>query len=407
MKFLVEKKTIFKSLSHLQSIVDKRNALPILSNILIEVSNNELTMSSTDMDISIKETVICEVIEEGATTINAQLIYDIIKKLHDESKIEIISNDSKILTLRSGVSKFSLSCLPKEEFPLIESKIEGTTLETKAENIYNLIDKTKFAISNEETRYFLNGLYFSVNNEEGKSILNFVGTDGHRLAKYSIQNHVNSKDINGVIIPKKTINELYKLLSENSDNIEIEISSNKIIFYIGKLIFISKLIDGTFPDYKRVIPKNNNEILNINRSNLLSAVDRVSTIVNEKSPVIKFKLLKDLVNLSTFNNDNSSATEDIQAKYQGKEIEIGFNAKYIMDILDSLNENEIQISFHDNSSPIIAKERVGFLINDIENERQYRGQQGRTDRQVEGNYKAILYSLIGLGISFLLIFLFS
>ena len=140
------------------------------------------------MDISIKETVICEVIEEGATTINAQLIYDIIKKLHDESKIEIISNDGKILTLRSGVSKFSLSCLPKEEFPLIESKIEGTKLITKAENIYNLIDKTKFAISNEETRYFLNGLYFSVNNEEGKSILNFVGTDGHRLAKYSIQN---------------------------------------------------------------------------------------------------------------------------------------------------------------------------------------------------------------------------
>jgi len=357
MKFLVEKKTIFKSLSHLQSIVDKRNALPILSNILIEVSNNELTMSSTDMDISIKETVICEVIEGGATTINAQLIYDIIKKLHDASKIEIISNDGKILTLRSGVSKFSLSCLPKEEFPLIESKIEGIKLKTKAENIYNLIDKTKFAISNEETRYFLNGLYFSVNNEEGKSILNFVGTDGHRLAKYSIQNHVNSKDINGVIIPKKTINELYKLLSENSDTIEIEISSNKIIFYIGKLIFISKLIDGTFPDYKRVIPKNNNQILNINRSNLLSAVDRVSTIVNEKSPVIKFKLLKDLVNLSTFNNDNSSATEDIQSTYQGKEIEIGFNSRYIMDILNNLNEDEIQISFQDNSSPIIAKEK--------------------------------------------------
>jgi len=330
MKFLVEKKTIFKSLSHLQSIVDKRNALPILSNILLEVRNNELTMSSTDMDISIKETVICEVIEEGATTINAQLIYDIIKKLHDESKIEMISNDGKILTLRSG----------------------GIKLTTKAENIYNLIDKTKFAISNEETRYFLNGLYFSVNNEDGKSILNFVGTDGHRLAKYSIQNQVNSKDINGVIIPKKTINELYKLLSENSDNIEIEISSNKIIFYIGKLIFISKLIDGTFPDYKRVIPKNNNEILNINRSNLLSAVDRVSTIVNEKSPVIKFKLLKDLVNLSTFNNDNSSATEDIQAKYKGKEIEIGFNSKYIMDIVNNLEDEEITINLKNIHSPI-------------------------------------------------------
>ena len=215
MKFLVEKKTIFKSLSHLQSIVDKRNALPILSNILLEVRNNELIMSSTDMDISIKETVICEVVEEGATTINAQLIYDIIKKLHDESKIEIISNDGKILTLRSGVSKFSLSCLPKEEFPLIESKIEGIKLVTKAENIYNLIEKTKFAISNEETRYFLNGLYFSVNNEEGKSILNFVGTDGHRLAKYSVQNHSNSNEVNGVIIPKKTIKNIAIIITKD------------------------------------------------------------------------------------------------------------------------------------------------------------------------------------------------
>ena len=128
MKFIIEKKTIFKSLTHLQSIVDRKNVLPILSNILIETKNNELTMSSTDMDISIKENINCEVIEEGSTTINAQLIYDIIKKLHDESKIEIISNDGKILTLRSGVSKFSLACLPKEDFPLIESKIEGNKL---------------------------------------------------------------------------------------------------------------------------------------------------------------------------------------------------------------------------------------------------------------------------------------
>ena len=205
---------------------------------------------------------------------------------------------------------------------------------------------------------------FTLNHKSGLSI--YINQNSKREVRLSLNDSIKEFDIikhrkdyqiNGVIIPKKTINELYKLLSENSDNIEIEISSNKIIFYIGKLIFISKLIDGTFPDYKRVIPKNNNEILNINRSNLLSAVDRVSTIVNEKSPVIKFKLLKDLVNLSTFNNDNSSATEDIQAKYQGKEIEIGFNSRYIMDILDNLNENEIQISFHDNSSPIIAKEK--------------------------------------------------
>ena len=356
MKFLIEKKTIFKSLTHLQSIVDRKNVLPILSNILIEAKNNELTMSSTDMDISIKENINCEVIDEGATTINAQLIYDIIKKLHDQSKIEIISNDGKILTLRSGVSKFSLACLPKEDFPLIESKIEGNKVTAKAENIFNLIDKTKFAISNEETRYFLNGLYFSINNENNKSMLTFVGTDGHRLAKLSIPNSTNIEDVNGVIIPKKTINELYKLLSEKSDDIQIEINSNKIIFYIGKLILISKLIDGTFPDYKRVIPKNNNENLFVNRLNLLSAVDRVSTIVNEKSPVIKFKLFKNLVNLSTFNKDNSSATEDIEANFEGKEIEIGFNAKYLQEIASQVEKGEAIFLFNEVGDPALMKD---------------------------------------------------
>tara|TARA_Y100001970_G_C14253793_1_gene873662 strand:+ start:4166 stop:5281 length:1116 start_codon:yes stop_codon:yes gene_type:complete len=357
MKFLIEKRVIFKSLSHLQSIVDKKNTLPILSNILLEAKNNELTMCSTDMDISIKETLNCNVVEEGSTTINAQMIYDIIKKLDDAAQIEIIANDGKILTLRSGVSKFSLACLPKEEYPLIESKIEGSRITTNAENIFKLIDKTRFAISNEETRYFLNGLYFSIGDENGKSIITIVGTDGHRLAKFSIESSSISKDINGVIIPKKTINELYKLLSEKKDEIEIEIDSNKIIFYINKLVLISKLIDGTFPDYKRVIPKNNNQILIINRLSLLAAVDRVSTIVNEKSPVIKFRILENLVNLSTYNNDNSSATEDLIAKFQGDKIEIGFNAKYIMDILDNLKDDEITISLMDSSSPIIASEK--------------------------------------------------
>ena len=291
MKFLIEKKIIFKSLTHLQSIVDKRNALPILSNILIEAKNNELTMSSTDMDISIKENINCEVIEEGSTTINAQLIYDIIKKLHDESKIEIISNDGKILSLRSGVSKFSLPCLPKEDFPLIESKIQGNKVTTKAENIFNLIDKTKFAISNEETRYFLNGLYFNIYNENNNTILTLVGTDGHRLAKFSHEINQKINQVMGVIIPKKTIFELSKLLSDLDEEIEMVINSNKIIFFVGNIIFISKLIDGTFPDYQKVIPTNNKNVLKVQRNALGYAVDRVSTITTDKSPAIKFKHL--------------------------------------------------------------------------------------------------------------------
>ncbi len=356
MKFQISKQTIFKTLSHLQGIVDKKNSLPILSNILIEAKDNSLTLSSTDMDISIVEKLECNILEDGATTINAQILYDIVRKLDDNSDVEIISNDGKILTLRASGSRFSLSCLPKEDFPIIDLQNDGVTIKINSQILFGLIDKTKFAISNEETRYFLNGLYLNILSKESKTNITIVGTDGHRLAKFSHDIDQKIDKVTGVIIPKKTINELSKLLSEIDEDIEIIISSNKIIFYIKSLVFVSKLIDGTFPDYKRVIPNDNTNIIEINREKLLSAVDRVSTIANEKSPVIKFKLLKNVINLNTINNDNSTATEDLNLEYDGDEFEIGFNSKYIMDIVNNLEDEIINLKFKDGSSPIIAQE---------------------------------------------------
>ncbi len=356
MKFKIIRSNFFKSLSHLQGIVDKKNSLPILSNILIEAKNDQLILSSTDMDISIIENIECTVLEEGSTTINAQILYDIVRKIEDNNEIEIISNSGKLLTLRTKGSRFSLACLPKEDYPIIDQENQGNEMKLNAKILFKLIEKTKFAISNEETRYFLNGLYFNVNNEENKNIVTLVGTDGHRLAKFSheIDNKIN--EISGVIVPKKTIYELSKLLSELNEDIKISISSNKIVFDIGNIIFISKLIDGSFPDYKRVIPSENSNILKINRHKLLSAVDRVSTIANEKSPVIKFKLLKNVLNLNTINNENSTASEDLNINYDGDEIEIGFNSKYIMDIVNNLEDEEITINLKNNTSPITAQE---------------------------------------------------
>ena len=356
MKFKIDCANFFKTLTHLQGIVDKKNSLPILSNILIEASGNELTLSSTDMDISIIEKIDCNVLEDGATTINSQILYDIVRKIDDNSEIEIISNDGKLLTLRSNGSRFSLACLPKEDFPIIDQNNSGVNIKINSQIIFKLIDKTKFAISNEETRYFLNGLYFNITNEINENILTLVGTDGHRLAKFSHKINDKVDHISGVIIPKKTIYELSKLLSEIDENVATSISSNKIVFSIGKITFISKLIDGSFPDYKRVIPKDNSNILKINRSTLLSAVDRVSTIANEKSPVIKFKLLQNILNLNTINNESSTASEDLKVNYNGDEIEIGFNSKYIMDIVNNLEDEEVSISLKDNTSPIIALE---------------------------------------------------
>ena len=356
MKFNISKIELFKSLSHLIGIVDKKNSLPILSNILIEAQSNNLLLSATDMDISIIEKLSCDVSEEGSTTVNAQILYDIIRKLEDNADVQIISNNGKLLTLRAGGSRFSLSCLDKEDFPIIDKNNDGINIKIESKILFKLIDKTKFAISNEETRYFLNGLYFNVSNEDDKNTVTLVGTDGHRLAKFShdIDGHIDQ--VSGVIIPKKTIYELSKLLSEVEIDIDISISSNKIIFTIGDIVFISKLIDGSFPDYKRVIPNDNNNILKIDRDKLLSAVDRVSTIANEKSPVIKFKLLQNILNLNTVNNESSTATEDLKISYDGDEIEIGFNSKYIMDIVNNLEDNEISIILKDNTSPVIAKE---------------------------------------------------
>ncbi len=357
MKFQISKNKIFKCVNHLQGIVDKKNTLPILSNILIEARDNSLVLSSTDMDISIIEKLDCNILEEGSTTINSQIFYDIIRKLEEENEIEIISNNGKILTMRSSGSRFSLSCLPKEDFPIIDQSSSGASITINSQVLFKLIDKTKFAISNEETRYFLNGIYFNLQNIDKKTKITLVGTDGHRLAKFSYDLDQTTEQVSGVIIPKKTIYELSKLLSDIDEEIKINISSSKIIFYIGNLIFISKLIDGSFPDYKRVIPADNNNILEINREKLLSAVDRVSTISNEKSPVIKFKLLKNVLNLNTINTENSTATEDLELNYNGEEFEIGFNSKYIMDIVNNLEDEIISINLKDGSSPIIAKEK--------------------------------------------------
>ncbi len=357
MKFQISKNKIYKSLSHLQGIVDKKNSLPILSNILIEAKNSSLILSSTDMDISIVEKIDCNVLEEGSTTINSQILYDIVRKLDETSEIEIISNNGKILTLRANGSRFSLQCLPKEDFPIIDQQNDGIKIKINSKILFKLIDKTKFAISNEETRYFLNGLYFNIYKENNKTNVTLVGTDGHRLSKFTYEIDQNIDQVTGVIIPRKTINELSKLLSEIDEEIEIIISSSKIIFYIQNLVFVSKLIDGTFPDYKRVIPSGNNNILEINRDKLYSAVDRVSTVANEKSPVIKFKLIKNYINLNTINNDNSTATEDINLNYDGDDFEIGFNSKYILDIVNNLEDEEITLKFKDGSSPIIAQEK--------------------------------------------------
>ncbi len=356
MKISIEKNTIFKSLSHVQSIVEKKNTIPVLSNILLEANENSLTLSATDMDISITETINCNVIEAGSITVPAHTLYDIIRKIPDGNEIEFISNDGKKFSIRSGKSKFSLSCLPKEDFPIIEITKLNSEINIDAQTFLRLIEKTKFAMSNEETRYFLNGIYFHKKNIDNKDYLCLVATDGHRLAKIEFYYAEGLSDLPGIIIPRKTVNELGKLLSDMSGKISINFDPNKIIFFVDNTILISKLIDGNFPDYERVIPKNNNDVLTVERNSFCEAVDRVSTVTSDRSPAIKFRLFPNLINLISIGSDSGSATEDIVAEYAGQEIEIGFNSKYILEMVNQLDDEKIHLKFDNSTSPVIAAE---------------------------------------------------
>ena len=359
MKISIEKNLIYKALSHVQSIVEKKNTIPILSNILLEATDSSIILSATDMDISITETIHCSVIEKGSVTVPAHTLYDIVRKIPDGSEIEFIVNDGKKFSIRSGKSKFSLSCLPKKDFPLIEIDKLDCEFSINSSIFLTLIEKTRFAISNEETRYFLNGIYFHKKTINNLDNLSLVATDGHRLAKINLPFSGGLIDIPGVIIPKKTVYELGKLLADINEEIIINIDPNKIIFYIGNTTLISKLIDGNFPDYERVIPKNNNMIVKTDRKIFCEAVDRVSTITSEKSRAIKFRLLKNLINMTSSDTENNTATEDISVQYEGEEIEIGFNSKYLLEMINQLNEEKLLLEFSDSTSPLMVKESSG------------------------------------------------
>ena len=356
MEAILQKNQFLKALTHVQNVVERRNTIPILANILIIAEGVGLKLIATDLDIELIEEVDAKIEKGGSLTAPAHLVYDIIRKLPDSGEIELISNDGKIMTLRAGKSKFSLGCLPKEDFPIIEVENLENELSIDSQKFLKLIDKTRFAISSEETRYFLNGIYFHKNKDTNDDVLTMVATDGHRLAKIDFNSSDNIVNMPGVIIPRKTIFELSKLLADYSGNIKINVDPNKIIFFVNKSILISKLIDGSFPDYQRVIPDSNNNILKVNRSSFCTAVDRVSTITDDKSPAIKFKLLKDIINMTSVDSESGQATEDVNVEYSGKEIEIGFNAKYILEMVSNLNDENVILQFNDSSSPLIVKE---------------------------------------------------
>ncbi len=348
MKFTIERANLLKSLSHVQSIVEKRNTIPVLSNVRIEAMEDGISFKATDMDTEITEIVDAKTIETGATTAPAHMLYDIVRKLSDGSDVELTFPDDKgQLTIASGKSKFSLSCIGVEDFPVISGDKLPTNFVMAREELKDVIDRT------EETRYYLNGVYMHAKNEGEAKVLRVVATDGHRLACVESPLPKGAENMVGVIIPRKTVGEIRKLLDDTgADDITIAMSENKIRFTMEDITLTSKLIDGTYPDYERVIPTDNDKVLELGVKELASAVDRVS-VVAERTRAIKMLTAKNHVTITTSSPDLGSAQEEVEAKYESDALEIGYNFRYLLDILAEVKGDSVRISFADGSSPSV------------------------------------------------------
>ena len=357
MKLTIERAQLLKSLAHVQSVVERRNTIPILSNVKLEGRPGSLSLNATDMDLDIVETVGAEVTRPGATTAPAHTFYEIVRKLPDGSQVEIEHNaDDGLLTLRSGRSKFSLSCLPVEDFPVLSGGELPHSFVLSATELKALIDRTRFAISTEETRYYLNGIYLHAAAGIEGEVLRAAATDGHRLARVEVTLPEGAAGMPGIIVPRKTVNEIRKLIDETDGEITVTLSETKIRFAFGDAVLTSKLIDGTFPDYERVIPEGNDKTLDVDVKSFAQAVDRVSAISTEKSRAIKLALEKGTVTLSASSPENGSATEEIEATYESTPLEIGFNSRYLLDILAQVEGAEARFAMADAASPTVVQD---------------------------------------------------
>ncbi len=355
MKLSIERSALLKALSHVQSVVEKRNTIPILSNVQIEAADGRLALTATDLDLAIVEETPADIEQAGATTVPAHVLHDIVRKLPEGADVELALEDQR-LRLRAGRSRFTLACLPREDFPVMSVDELPHRFTFPAADLKRLIDKTRFAISTEETRYYLNGIYFHVTEGDGGEMLRAVATDGHRLARVERSAPEGAVGMAGVIVPRKTVLEIRKLIDEFDGEVEISLSDTKIRYGFDSAVVTSKLIDGTFPDYTRVIPTGNDRRLVVSAADFAEAVDRVATISSEKSRSVKLALEAERIVLTVNSPESGTATEEVAAAYEGEPMEIGFNARYLLDILDQIEGGEVELLLNDAASPTVMKD---------------------------------------------------
>jgi DNA polymerase-3 subunit beta len=357
MKATIERATLLKGLSHVQSVVERRNTIPILSNVLLEATaEGTLKLMATDLDLQINESIAAAVDQPGATTVSAHTLFDIARKLPEGSQVQLAAAEGR-MTIVAGRARFSLGTLPRDDFPVIAEGELPTQFELAAETLKQIIDKTRFAISTEETRYYLNGIFLHVaDGDSSAPVLKAAATDGHRLARVTLPRPEGAESMPDVIVPRKCIGELRKLLDEVDGSVGVSLSPTKIRFDLGSAILTSKLIDGTFPDYSRVIPTGNDKILKIDPKSFMEGVDRVSTIATEKTRAVKMALDRDKITLSVTSPENGTAAEEVPGDYVALPFEIGFNSRYLMDILAQIDSDLVEVHLADAAAPTLIRE---------------------------------------------------
>ncbi|MEA3066682.1 MAG: polymerase subunit beta, partial [Sphingomonadales bacterium] len=358
MKVTVERSELLKSLAHVHRVVERRNTIPILANVLIRADSATLALKATDLDLEVIETIAAESGPGGSTTVPAHMFHDIVRKLPEGAQIVLeASGDRAVLAIRAGRSRFTLQTLPESDFPDLAAGEMSHSFRLAAADLKRLIDKTQFAISTEETRYYLNGIYFHTAGTAQAPTLRAVATDGHRLAQLDLPLPEGAGGMPGIIVPRKTVGEVLRLIEDGGGEVLVELSQGKIRFTMASVVLTSKLIDGTFPDYGRVIPVGNDKELVVDKKEFEQAVDRVSTVSSERGRAVKLSLTSGKLMLSVTNPDSGSAAEEVEVEYGSEPLDIGFNSRYLLDIAAQIEGESAVLKLADPGSPTLIQDR--------------------------------------------------
>ena len=359
MKFNVNQKDLQEALSYCQGVIEKRSTLPILSNVLLDANNSKLTITATDLDlIFIHQIKNVEILDEGKITTTSSIMFDIVRKFSSDKKINISSNNENKLQLESENSIFNLNCINSSEFPLTDENFNQNEFTLDSKQFLKLLNKCKFSVSNDETRHYLSGIYFHQTEVEDKIYLTAVATDSHRMSisKIRLREKIN---FDPIILPKKTIFQLCSLLDNYDGDLRISNLKSKIKFELTNSILISKLIDGKFPNYIQVIPKNNQKKLETDLKSFLGSVDRVASVSLDKKDGVKFQLSHGNLNLSVNNTNSGDGKESLTVDFND-DLEISFNSRYLIDVASQLDGEKIELFFNDTGSPVLIKDPSDF-----------------------------------------------